>query len=127
MRKIAFVFSIIFLLVLCLQSLGKSDELQEQYLSRLRDINFNLKKAHLDWLYNMKMGVATKDIDRKIDSLKNDKENLKIDALKYYKGKLPKSLSLGWKEEELDYSNYINKNFAREVQKMNQELKRKGY
>lgn len=39
--------------------------------------------------------------NKRIDGLKKDKDKLKMDALKYYKGKLPGSFSKEWEKEEL--------------------------
>ncbi len=38
-----------------------------------------------------------------IKNLNRDKENLKLDALKFYNGKMPKWLSEKWQEEEANH------------------------
>jgi hypothetical protein len=126
----------------------KPDDIQKQYLSRLSDINFEVESAHLTLLFNFRRnkiqhamvmnelryrgripndvqmkGQELKDektrTEGKIKDLKREKENLKLDALKYYNGKMPEWLSEEWQKEESRHSNNINENYT---EKLREEL-----
>ncbi len=113
-------------------------ELQMQYMSKLRRINLNIKNAYIDLKYNDQMlklqqreelnelsyrgrvprsveekkdkiNADNKNANDKIKKLEMDKEDLKLDALKYYKGNLPAELSENWNKEESEHIDAINK------------------
>lgn len=126
-----------------------ADDIQKQYLSRLFDINFEVESAYRTLLFNFRRdkiqhamemnelryrgripydvqmkGQELKDektrTEGKIKDLKREKENLKLDALKYYNGEMPKWLSEKWQKEESRHSNNINEDYT---EKLGEELK----
>lgn len=124
-----------------------SDELQKQYFDKLWHINMAIKDEHfnqrmlsiqnkshhkkvmLELNYRGRIphdvemeGQELKDRDmrtkEKINNLEREKENLKLDVLKYYNGKMPKWLLGRWQEEESRYNKYME-NY---IQEMKEEL-----
>lgn len=110
----------------------QSDEIQQQYLKSLKIINLELdieniaiskdyklfklqdERELLELNYRGKISYTAKmDRDKleneeartkeNIKNLNRDKENLKLDALKFYNGKMPKWLSEKWQEEEANH------------------------
>jgi septal ring factor EnvC (AmiA/AmiB activator) len=84
------------------------DEIQEQYIKRLRDINSQLQDEHRT-LFTIRKGLSfdrhrvedrEAKSEAKIKELEKEKDNLKLDALKYYHGKMPGWLSENWKFQE---------------------------
>ena len=122
MRKTTTIFFVIIFLALCGQSIGKNDELQKQYLDKLRDINFKLTLAHNHLSYETSTNEMRK-INQQIDVLNKDKSDLKLDALKYYKGKLPQQLLSKWEDEEIEYNKGTEK-ADRRIRERNRELEK---
>jgi len=119
----------------------KPDDIQKQYLERLINTNAELKHAYLTLLKNVRLtqlqherimlelkyrgrvprdveaiGQEIKDEERRTEDkkrdLEKDKDNLKLDALKYYHGKMPNWLSQKWNEKEEKHSAYIEENYT---------------
>ena len=118
---------------------SKFDETTTQYLKKFRSINSELVAAHRE-LYNYNHpdntspGIDMAEIlnqknasreareheqtirdkknktEERIRVLQKDAENLKLDMLKYYNGKLPKHVSDAWKNEEGYTAYLISKN-----------------
>lgn len=122
-------------------------EIQRQYYFNLLRINGDLQQQHINIKYYYKQirlqqqeeslelsyrgrvpySVSSKrqklEDDRvksedKIKELEKEKDNLKLDALKYYQGSMPKSLSDQWSEEEKRYSDFI-KQYTEELKALN--------
>lgn len=123
----------------------EGDELQRQYLVKLMKIDLGLEIAHIQLRGNFEQskshqksellelqyrgriphdvemrGQELKDeearTEENIKDLEREKENLKLDALKFYNGKMPKWLSKKWQKEETDYSKNIDENFTKKLQ-----------
>ena len=114
------------------------DDLQREYLTKLSAINSEIKRLcpqllqneergeRLDELYfldlrahNFKTSANQRRLEQelkddreryktKIEGLKNDKDNLKLDILKYYSGKMPDWLKEEWSKEERDFTHWIS-------------------
>lgn len=137
MKRITIILCIM-CLFFCQNAISAKDELQSQYIDKLREINFELKKSQQDRIRIMKItnldlefGRNTlkheaeyKEIIGKIDILKKEQSNLKTDALKYFKGKMPRSLSLKWEEEDSNYKDFEKTKITPELEKINKELKK---
>lgn len=109
-----------------------TDAIQKQYLSRLTDNGEAILKLESDQALNYSRlstqrklellevqyrGRVPSDVrearqklesddarfKEKISELEKERENLKLDALKYYRGKLPKSLDKKWGAEDQRY------------------------
>ncbi|MBP7527196.1 MAG: hypothetical protein KA801_04690 [Syntrophorhabdaceae bacterium] len=115
---------------------GAFDETAKQYLAKLRSIDKELVDAHralanynnpqrnqnlglpMDEILTSDGGAREKFAEKqtlrnniartedKIKSLQKDVENLKLDALKHYNGRMPKNMSDAWKSEE-DFTAYL--------------------
>ncbi|MEN6318179.1 MAG: hypothetical protein ABFD82_05440 [Syntrophaceae bacterium] len=115
---------------------GAFDETATQYLAKLRSIDRELVDAHRALANynnpqrNQNLGLPMDEIlssdggsrgkfaekqtlqsnivrtEDKIKSLQKDVENLKLDVLKHYNGKMPKNVSDAWKSEE-DFTAYL--------------------
>ena len=115
---------------------GAFDETAKQYLAKLRSIDKELVDAHralanynnpqrnqnlglpMDEILTSDGGAREKFAEKqtlrnniartedKIKSLQKDVENLKLDALKHYNGRMPKNVSDAWKSEE-DFTAYL--------------------
>lgn len=129
---------------------NEPDELQKQYLERLKKINYRLTNEHLTSVKNARLDmIQTKlellklrslgriplDVKMQRQELKDEeirteanirnldeqKENLKLDVLKFYSGEMPKWLSEKWQEEENNHKNYISKMYK----EVNEEMREK--
>jgi hypothetical protein len=115
---------------------GAFDETAKQYLAKLRSIDRELVDAHralanynnpqrnqnlglpMDEILSSDGGSREKFAEKqtlqsniartedKIKNLQRDVENLKLDVLKHYNGKMPKNVSDAWKSEE-DFTAYL--------------------
>lgn len=115
---------------------GAFDETAKQYLAKLRSVDRELVDAHralanynnpqrnqnlglpMDEILTSDGGAREKFAEKqtlrdkiartedKIKDLQKDVENLKLDALKHYNGKMPKNVSDAWKSEE-DFTAYL--------------------
>ena len=113
------------------------DDIQKQYINNLSNINAELESIypesfryeklfalnHEMKILNLKLygkilpktesdEIRYRDEDEKFKAkekkLKNDKNNLKLDALKFYKGKMPTTLKKKWDQEEKRHSEWID-------------------
>lgn len=129
-----------------------ANAVEEEYTSKFRKIHFDLKIKRLDLLLimNRKLNIGGQqklDLDYKgrisddlriqeqdtkneetrikedISKLEQDRDNLKLDAAKYYRGKLPKSLEKKWREITVDYSKFLETEYTPELNKINEEYK----
>lgn len=124
-------------------------EIRSQYIRKLLTLNSAIIRENYNLLYNYEKtalhleeernelayrgripyvvklkGKELEDdknrIKSKIEELKNDKDDLRMDALKYYRGKLPLELKKAWNEQEKNYiedmDKYLEdfKNFSRQ-------------
>lgn len=119
---------------------SKSDEIQDQYLEKLKKLHMDIKvaaggiaiyqkglienqeteikfiKEHnstaMNRLYDQASEKYQTQINENIskkETAENSAKDLKLDALKYYKGKLPIHLSKSWKVADEDLASYLKK------------------
>ena len=67
---------------------------------RQRMHDYNSRKSQELRIEAEKIEERKRDIKNKIDELKDEKNILELDALKYYKGKLPKTFIKKWNKNE---------------------------
>lgn len=114
-------------------------EIRMQYMSKLRKINYEIQLEHINLKYNDKKRdiqyreelindlayrgrvpySAEKKRDRiedeekysneHIKKLEMEKEDLKLDAIKYYKGTLPPEFSKEWNETESEHNEALTR------------------
>lgn len=119
---------------------NEPDEIQKQYLKKLENMNLELevasineigcfrfseiqhKRELLDLQYR---GRISRDVEKsrqeledkkekaktKIEEVEKAKVDLRLDALKYYNGKMPIWLSKEWSEEESRHSKWLQEEF----------------
>lgn len=118
-----------------------TNAVEKEYTSKFRQIHFDLRTKRLDLLGIMRerqldlaYGRSSKEQDAKneetrireeISKLEQDRDNLKLDAAKYYKGKLPKSLEEEWREITADYDKFYETVYEPEFDKIYEESKKK--
>lgn len=113
-------------------------EIQAQYMSKLRKINQEIRLEYINLKYNEKQryiqnqeesnelayrGRVPYSVEKKRDriveenryinenikKLKMGKDDLSLDAIKYYKGSLPAEFSKEWNETEAKHNEELNK------------------
>lgn len=94
---------------------ARLDDLQTEYLSRLKKNFDKIKEAYKEQLLlykkpyeNPEKASQNKKRDEQLTQIikecSKEMDDLKIDALKYYKGKLPIELSEQWKSIEIEHA-----------------------
>jgi len=113
------------------------DDIQNQYINNLSNINAELENIYQKYYKYQKLYALNQELKiinlkssgkispeaerqetkyrdeeeslkKRRKELKNDKNSLKLDALKFYKGKMPAALKKKWDEEEKRHSKCID-------------------